>query len=151
MADLPPPWGQYAHLQAELGQRHQVDNQTWGKEAAMNRMLQTMVATDRPCITPDDTDRAEASARRRERRRLNLRLAYLSAPEADGSPPEEALTAKQLLKAVQAHLPSADWSLLVWIGQGYDYAELAAGLNVSQGSLRVRVSRLRGELVAIAA
>jgi DNA-directed RNA polymerase specialized sigma24 family protein len=41
----------------------------------------------------------------------------------------------------------ADWLLLIAIAEGRDYGEIADALGVTPGHLRVRVLRLRRELL----
>jgi hypothetical protein len=148
MADFSHPWNAYASLQAELSCARRINNQSWGTEAAMNRVLLSL--QDNNPSTSDEIGRAAASERRLERRRAHLRLVYLASSQI--SPHfENALAAKQELRIAQSKLPKRDWSVLWQVAVGYDYTKLASDNGVTPGNLRARVLRLRRRLAEKAA
>lgn len=148
MADLPHPWDTYARLQSDLLCGRQITDQSWGTEAAMNRVLASLQDNKPP--EPDEIARAAASERRRERHRAHLRLVHLSGD--DVSPhPEDALAARHELHVVQSRVSERDWSVLCQVAAGYDYADLSSVNGGTPGNWRVRVLRLRRRLAAKAA
>jgi hypothetical protein len=148
MADLPHPWDMYARLQAELSRGCQVGDESWGAEAALNRILLSL--QDNSQVTSDDLARTTASERRRERYRARLRRIHVGADEP-GADPSEALAARDTLRIAGSMVSNQDWGVLRQLAEGYSYAEVAAQTGSSSGRLRVRVLRCRQRLAAIAA
>jgi hypothetical protein len=148
MTDLPSPWDIYARLQTEMLCGSRVTNQSWGTEAAMNHVLASLQDTKSP--EADEIERTAASERRRERRRANLRLVYLTSSEIFPDP-EAPLIARHELAIVQSKVSARDWSALCQVGSGCGYAELASANGGTSGGWRVRVLRLRRQLAAKAA
>lgn len=144
MLELQHPWGAYALLQEHLAHRHYVNDKTWGLEAGMNRLLAGELSGE------DDVDRAVRSESRKERHRTQLRRVHL-AVEDSTEDPENALEARERLRLVEAQVTAAeDWALLLAVGEGHEYEEIATGANVASGTLRSRVLRLRRTLVVLA-
>jgi hypothetical protein len=121
MAELPHPWDIYARLQAALLSGGQISNQSWGTEAAMNRLLDSV--QDSKPLTCDDIARVAASERRRERHRTTLRLVHLAGHDVSAHP-EDALAARHELHVARSKVSERDWSVLCQVAAGYDYAEL---------------------------
>lgn len=137
----PQNWGAYARLQTLLADDPVVDGQSWGLEAGLDRHLEALGE-----VSDDDTDRAVRSESRRERHRARLRRIYgidISVPREVDSQVE----ARQRLNALRAMLSEADWLLLVAVGEGREYAEIATALGVTVEGLRVRVFRLRRDIL----
>lgn len=145
MADLPHPWGAFGHLQAELLRGRCINNQGWGTEAALNRILASLQDNDPPTL--EEITRTAANERRRERHRARLRHIYLPANDAPPHP-EDALAARQELRSIRAKVSARDWTILREMAFGCDYAEVASIVGGSPGSLRVRMLRLRQRLRA---
>lgn len=141
MSELNDRWVAYADLQAELAKREQVDGVNWGLEAALMQLLRSSTAKS----TTDDLERTARSERRRERYRARLRAINLSKDSLTDDF-EAGIDARRGLSAVRRHVSPGEWSLLVTIGGGANYGEIAADLDASSGCLRVRVMRLRREL-----
>ena len=135
MTELPHPWGAYLRHQEELAHRRDVDDRVWGLEAAMNRLLDGALA-------PEEVDRAVDSGGRKERYRRALRSkrweGQLAIPTM-----EDALDAGQVLEDLGTQMCDADWCLLVEVGEGYRYCEIATSRGVTTGAIRTRVCRLR--------
>ncbi len=141
MSELPNHWREYARRQDQLAQKCRVDGHAWGLEAALDSFLRD---TDR---SGDAVDRTSRSASRKERHRGRLRRIYLRPDQAShASHPDDAIHAKRRLEGVRARATRAQWALLVAIGQGYEYRELASGIGVAPGTLRARMHRLRRDI-----
>ncbi|SRR6266568_3112053 len=148
MAELPHPWGAYAHLQ-EQSRKSQIDDRAWGVEAGLN----LIVASD-PTTPPsqDQIDRTVASTARLERYRVQLRSLYLNDEESvDPNAALQAIAARQILQLIRKSAANSDWVLLCEVAAGQEYTEIAARRRVTAGSLRARVLRLRRSLVKLAA
>ncbi len=137
------PWDQYACLQAELAGNPAVGDRSWGIEAALNRILAGEFGNS-PTIDAD-VKRAVASEQRRERHRAALRCRYLV--PIDRSPhPEIQLFARAGLRSAKARTTNTKWRLLLEVGEGHEYAELAVARRTTSGALRAQVFRLRREI-----
>jgi DNA-directed RNA polymerase specialized sigma24 family protein len=143
MKKLSYPWSVYANLQAELSGNRRVSEQAWGTEAALNRFLDP--SKNEPFFNIETATLAAASERRKERRRAKLRLIYLADCE-QANEPEIMLDARQQLHQIELKIPVNDWSLLCRVGSGQNYDEIANAIGATPGSLRTRVTRLRGQL-----
>jgi phage/plasmid primase-like uncharacterized protein len=136
------PWHHYAYLQDELDD-FRVSDRSWGIEAALNRIVAGDF-TDSTTINID-IGRTIANEERRERYRAALRRLHLTTNDASPHA-EEHLVARAELRAAEAKTTKKKWRLLVAIGEGHDYAELAAAEGATIGSLRAKVFRLRREI-----
>ncbi len=146
MVDLPHPWDMYASLQNSLRHQHQVGNRSWGVEAGMAHVLN---ATEDFSPTQQQVDQVVANNRRRERY-LESRRAPM--PEDTATlHPEGALDARHALVAIQRNVGSNSWQLLADVAIGTDYREIGRTTLVRPGALRIKVLRLRRELLALAA
>jgi DNA-directed RNA polymerase specialized sigma24 family protein len=145
MSILQPPWDQYLALQSQLEASATVDDVSWGREAALNRILAS------EALAPaGEVERAARSESRRERHRARLRRQHLfrQVDHVDG---EAILKARQELRIVRAAVTDEEWSLATQVGEGVDYDEIAATTGVRAGTLRVRMRRVRQRLIALAA
>lgn len=145
MADLPHPWSAYARLQAELSRGDLIDDQSWGMEAALNRILDS-IQHNQP-LQAEQIVRTAASASKRERYRARLRLVHLASSDPPYHP-EGALAARQELRVVYSNVSKREWTILREVAFGRDYAEVVSIMGGTQGGLRVRVLRLRQRLAA---
>jgi hypothetical protein len=148
MADFPHPWDAYASLQAALSRGRYITDQSWGTEAAMNRILVSLQDNKPPAA--DQIARTAASERRRERHRARLRVIHLAGGDISARP-EDALAARQELRVARSKVSERDWSVLCQLATGYNYAEVAAVNGGTPGTLRVRVLRCRQHLATKAA
>lgn len=145
MADLPHPWDMYTRLQNNLRRDHRVSDRSWGTEAGMDCILNAPAGPP----TTAEVNQGIAASRRRERYR-GCRRAPM--PEDLATPhPEGALHARHVLAAIQRRLSDRNWLLMTAVATGSDYSEVARTMSMSQGAFRVRVLRLRRELIALAA
>lgn len=137
MSNLQPPWDCYLELQTKLKNSSIVDETSWGREAQLNRMLESGAIP-----ATDEIERVARSERRLERYRASLRRQHLSGDEkrADG---ETVVQARQQLRLVKKAVTDDEWNLLADVGEGASYNEMATATGVSAGALRVRVRRAR--------
>jgi hypothetical protein len=141
MAELPRVWRSYAQLQTTLSRCTSVNNESWGMEAGLDALL----AATSPS-TDDDIVRVVNSTRKREYSRSRIRRLYLR-PDDERPDPEGALLARSQLRRIRSQVPAKDWLLLQSLGLGYEYAELAKVAGSSAGAARIRVLRLRQQLI----
>jgi hypothetical protein len=96
-----------------------------------------------------EVDQVVANDRRRERY-LDRRRAPM--PEDMTTPhPEGALHARHALAAIQRNVSDHNWQLLTATAIGTDYEEIARTTPARPGALRIKVLRLRRELLALVA
>ena len=142
MSNLLPPWDSYLALQTKLKDSTTVDDMSWGREAALDRIL----ASD--ALVAEEIERAVHSESRKERYRARLRRQHLSSKE-DRIDGEAVVKARQHLWIVRDRVTDEDWALLSAVGAGSAYSEIAVAAGTaaaSSGALRVRVQRLRQRL-----
>ena len=151
MSELPPPWNEYARHQAKLASRRRVDGTSWGLEAGLNRLLSKKDDEEQSQkerrLSEEDVDRIIQNESRNERYRAGLRKVYLT-PVDTMNNVENALDARHQLQALQEQVSASDWDLLLAVGVGHEYEELAKARGVTSGSLRVRLLRHRTKLNA---
>lgn len=141
MSKLQPPWDLYLALQTKLKDSPTVDDASWGREAALNRIL----ASEEPRPV-DEIERVARSEGRRERHRARLRRRYFSR-EISHPDGEAVVQARQQLRLVKATVSEDDWSCLVHIGKGVSYNEIAAASGIRAGTIRARILRLRHRII----
>jgi len=137
--DLPHPWREYLGYQRKLANSSTIDVLSWGREAALNRILSNPALCSPP--STEEINRAARSERRRERHRERLRLMHL--PRLDHVEFESAALARIDLRKVRAQTTAVEWVLLSEVAEGRSYDEIAASTGVSSGALRVRILRIR--------
>jgi len=144
-------WSSYLAVQAKLLKSDKADDVSWGREAALNRILSSDPRCD-PSVSHGDIDRWVQSESRRERHRAKLRRIHMTHSEDVHSASEGAPQARLKLRAVKRLATAEEWMLLRARSDGWDYAEIAARTGMTTGTLRVRILRLRQRLsVALAA
>lgn len=92
--------------------------------------------------------RAAQSEGRKERNRAQLRHAHLAPLKTDIRSVEGAYEAREQLRVVRTQVSECEWALLHAVAEGHEYITLARAGGASEGSLRVRVLRLRQSLQA---
>lgn len=128
MAELPHPWDAYASAQAQLSNRSQVGDQSWGLEAALNRLV-----VDQPPAA-DHVVTVQAAAERRARYSRSLVGRNASFLSGEAPPPEAQMEARSDLIFLGRHLAMPDMSALLAAGLGH-----AASSDVT----RQRLARAR--------
>jgi len=143
MSNLEPPWDSYFSVQQELKNSSVADEASWGREAQLNRIVAAGTLSD-----ADEFERVARSERRLERYRAGLRRRHLvSEGHVDG----EAVVHARLQLLMIKDVAGDAWPLLMNLGQGFGYGELATATGVSEGALRVRAQRARRKSLAPAA
>lgn len=145
MADLPHPWGMYAHLQNTLRREHRVGDRSWGTEAGMDHILDSAFGLP---PAEDEVNQVIATSRRRERHRGSRREPLLE--DIATAHPEGALIARSELAEIRRKVGDRNWGLLTAVATGYDYKEISVALSMQPGAVRVKVLRLRAGLAAAA-
>jgi hypothetical protein len=140
-----PHWEHYLALQAKLRDSRTVDDTSWGREAALNRILEA--GPEQPAGI-EEIDRTSRSAARRERHRARIRRCYLLVSPSHSQHAEHEFGVRQQVQAIQKQVTSGDWALFCGLGDGQGYKEIAAQMNATPGALRVRFLRLREKLAA---
>jgi DNA-directed RNA polymerase specialized sigma24 family protein len=148
MDELPEEWRQYARTQALLANRTNLDDQSWGLEAALDHCLDTISDPAEETHSPKDVETVVASARGRERHRRRLRLVYL--PVDDSFDPLPLIEARSELRAVLRSMEDGDRTILMQTYLGSSGAEIAAVIGVTPAAFRKRISRLRHRISAAA-
>jgi hypothetical protein len=139
------PWEEYARLQAELGASNEVNDHSWGLEAA----LDAIVAAARNSEPAPDLETVIASAGRRERHRAYVRR--VNAGAFDHPVDDHArLEARIQLARISRALPRDDLRLACHVAVGLEYKAIATAIGGTPGSLRVRMSRVRQALAPLA-
>lgn len=138
---IPHAWDVYRRLQEQLARKCHVDDQSWGLEGALNRFL----VRPEELLTQEQVARAVGSQCRRERYRREL-VRGLPAQEDPRGTPDGAIDARRHLRLIKNQVSRRDWALLLAVGEGRGYKEIASVTKVTTGTLRVRVLRLRRAL-----
>ncbi len=145
---LPPPWDAYLRLQSELDETKQVDNRSWGLEAALDAVLAAAPGNIGAAVASLTT--TIATAARRERHRARLRRTYPRPlwPTVDQP---EAIEARVRIEQIQRLLAPADWRLITAVAMGTDYDAIGNILGATPSSLRIRAMRIRRAVLLAAA
>lgn len=138
MAELPHPWAIYARLQNNLRREYQVGDRSWGIEAGMNHILESLAGA---VPAEDEVNKVIATGRRRERHRVARRDPLLD--DYATAHPDGALTARSELAAIRRKVGGRNWDLLAAVGIGSSYKDISAAMSLPQGLIRVKVTRLR--------
>jgi hypothetical protein len=141
---LPPPWDAYMRLQSTLDDTTEINNRSWGLEAALDAILAG--ATPDGTSTPaSDVATTIATAGRRERHRARLRRTYSPTlwPIVDQP---AVIEARAEIEQVRRFLHPSDWQLISSVAMGMDYRAIGNDIGATPSSLRVRVMRIRDGL-----
>ena len=140
-------WLRYADLQQRSREAEEVDDYSWGMEAALNYLLRVTETGTIPFSQPDidaAVNRAIASgARLRRSRSLALRK-WLVPPDSLST--DSAAEASIELDRIGREVKEADGEILLDAGFGYTDREIAGRHTSTPGAIRVRLSRLRVKL-----
>jgi hypothetical protein len=141
-------WLRYGALQQRSTRADELNDYSWGIEAALNYLLHVIETGTTPSNQLDldaAIGRAIASgARLRRSRSLALRT-WLVQPESLST--NSAAEAVVELDKIGHDLKDADADILLDAGLGYTDREIACRHTSTPGAVRVRLSRLRHNLV----
>jgi|SRR5579862_7463135 len=143
MSDLPDEWRAYARLQSRLSRTHSENNRSRAVEAALDTAL-AAIQIGAP-LALHDLERVQRSAERRERHRSRLRMVWRNDNVRN---PDAQLASRDELRRIEATIGARDWHLLVHVGLGDTYDEIAVAQRGTSTALRARVLRLRRVLRA---
>jgi hypothetical protein len=141
MQDLPHPWGAYAHLQAHSSRNSTINSRSWGIEEEMNLFL-----GDPSAYISVETRRLEgfrATVARRERSRASLRKLHEAELAPTPRDPVFQLEAREALAIIEADVSAAQWTLMMDVAEGLDYADISMKQAISVGAARAQMCRLR--------
>lgn len=138
MKDVPEEWAEYARIQHKLATRDELDDTSWGLEYALDQIVAAKcVGTE---AKPEQVQIDLESRSRRERSRAaQLREAASSCEIVDLT--ASLLEARSILTFLKINSP--DYELLITLGKGWSYKQIAAHYSCSEDSLRKRASRGR--------
>ena len=145
LTEPPLPWGEYARLQSKLNLLNRVDSYAFGIEAAMAREIEAVQTAQQH--SGREVRRAAETAARRERQRAALRTAYRSEIAAAPTSLIRALEARDALREIQSSINKQDWVMLLGVAQGHSADEISRQLKLTPTNVRVRVSRIRNQLL----
>jgi hypothetical protein len=146
MQKLSPFWDRFAAIQAHLGSSTVVDDVAWGREHALNKMLEA-----HEILSAEDVERAVQSESRRERHHGAIRRRHAAGVANATNDPVQMLEGRQELELVRGQVTDSEWTLLNALGVGSGYAELAAQAGVTEGTVRVRALRARNKALELLA
>lgn len=127
-------WNRYLSLQSELGASSSVDDMNWGREAALNRILESQSSGS---DSPPDVETVVRSEGRRERHRTRLRHLHLI-PSPDDTDHEELAAVREQLHRVRESVSDEEWALLSG----------RAGDEYPSGARRTRILRIRKKVAS---
>jgi hypothetical protein len=144
MTTIDYAWLRYADLQQRSTKAEELNDYSWGIEAALNYLLRIIETRTTPSSQLDldaAISRAIASgARLRRSRSLALRK-WLVPPESLST--NSAAEASIGLDKIWRGVKDADGEILLDAGYGYTDREIASRHTSTPGAIRVRLSRLR--------
>jgi hypothetical protein len=121
-------------------------SRTRGLESGLNFIIAEATKGNSP--NGDHIARSIRSESRRERNRGALRRRYYLVGVEPAVDPLPMLDVRSELRIAQSKVSDADWDLLTAIGIGNDYSEIKKRSGSSTAATRVRVMRLRRQVVA---
>ena len=147
MQEIPPPWGEYARLQALSARISTVDSTSWGIEEEMDSFLENPAASTSADVR--SRERIRETAARRERSRTQLRKVYQAELEPDAHSPVAQLEAREAIRQLEAKATAAQQVLVEQLGQGYGSAEIALERGIHPGIVRAQIFRLRNQFAEL--
>lgn len=139
------PWAEYARLQKIAGSPT-LNDKAWAIDEALDAILDK-IETGQPLLRhqADNLVINRAAKFRRRRACLNKNTDVLVA----SSPSEESrLLARCHLSPCAGNCSIRDWKILVSIGLGETYNDIAEGYGVAEGTIKTWVRRARMRLAA---
>lgn len=140
-------WLRYADLQQRSRKAEELNDYSWGIEAALNYLLRVLETGTVP-FNQSDLDaalsRAIASGARLRRSRSLAQRTWLVPPDSLST--NSAAEASIELDRIGRDVKEADGEILLDAGFGYTDREIASRHASTPGAIRVRLSRLRVKL-----
>jgi hypothetical protein len=141
-------WLRYADLQQRSRKAQELNDYAWGIEAALNYLLRVLETGTIPFNQLDldaALSRAIASGARLRRSRSFAQRKWLIPPDALST--NSAAEASFELDRIGRDMRGADAEILLDAGFGYTDREIACRHTSTPGAVRVRLSRLRRNLI----
>lgn len=134
-------WARYARIQDQANSRI-LSDQAWATDEALDAILDD-IAYGRQTIAAARVDYliANRAAKHRRRRRILVRNRLTGSASADDG--IDNLDVWRRLNWCQAQCSDREWRMLVMIGLGHTYAQLAATEKVPEPTVKTWVRRAR--------
>lgn len=144
---VPVLWAQCARLQAEI-RKPVVNDTSWAAEDALGAVLDR-IAAGMPLLTDEQLDELIGNRRRKHReRRRELSKAAPILTRSIIIDPREAAGASTDISIALRRLLSRERSIVVNLGLGYTYPEIARRLDIPTGTVKTWAFRARRKLPA---
>ena len=141
MENLPVGWAEYAQVQKQLVKAKKSGDRQWGLEYALNKTLDDIQQGN--TFDQSDVERRIQTGSRQNRHRSRLMRLHAPLQLSETINPSQSEEARSTLMYLHDALGENRSRLLRGVGEGCDYAALAAEHGVNVPTLRKRVSRLR--------
>jgi len=141
MKKLADRWTEYRRIQAELTASHSLNDVNWGKEYALDRIIDDIEKGSPPSRSNAERYIKTGDRKNRHRRSLlrKLRTDLEEVPQ-DLMPSIEAAV---LLHELMEKIAHNELVLVLKVVEGHTYRDLALKYEISVPTLRQRVSRTR--------
>ena len=137
-------WADYAHIQCKADSST-LSPQTWAIDETLDAILDEIERGQAPSRQQIDNLILNRSAKYR-RRRILLDRHGESFPTFASN--HRRLEARYYLNQCRQHCGELEWDMLLAIGMGYTYGEIAVKEGVPEATIKTRVRRLRLRLEA---
>jgi DNA-binding NarL/FixJ family response regulator len=143
--DADAPWAAYARVRA-LADSDYLSNQARAADKALETILDMI--EDGQAISPQQVDNLLRNRARTQRQQCKLlgRHAHLLCGVAANE--SDRLEARSELARHQGRCSRQEWRLLVTIGLGYTYGNIAKAYDVPEATIKTWVRRARLKLAA---
>lgn len=138
-------WAQYARLQRMLRKSSNAIPAT-AIEAAMDTVLESIANGE--TLTDKQVDTLIANRGHRERKRKVIEATLPIGEEEVGG--EDVIASSLFLERLRRECTSDEYMLLIRVGAGFTYRELAITYSAPAGTVKARVHRLRARWSALA-
>lgn len=143
MKKLADGWNEYYHTQSELIESHSVNDINWGKEHALDRIVDDMQNGAPP--QRSNVERYIRTGDRRNRHRRSILRKRRALLEEYPQDVMQSYEAALLLRELFEKIGRRELEVVLQVGSGHSYRDLAVYYGVSVLALRQRVSRTRSK------
>ena len=148
---VPPIWQYFATLQNRCNSTT-LNSQAWGADEAIEAILDDMAnglfGTNPPLMLRRfDSLQSNRSKKYSQRRQILAKRPFSGSAGAGRRVLSHVAACRETLQNAQKQVRLEDWQLLLAIGAGYSYQEVAEHVGQSPQYLKPKVSRLRAYLI----
>ncbi len=152
---LPPIWQHFATLQNRCNSAT-LNSQAWGADEAIEVILDEMAAglfeTNPPLMLRRfDSLQSNRSKKYSQRRQILAKRPSSGSAGTGRLELSYVAACRETLQNAQKQVRLEDWQLLLAVGAGYPYREVAEYVGQSPQYLKPKVSRLRAHLIRVMA